>query len=50
MWPVQCTTMIPPYQECLQCVLQSVRGGFTYNPDDINIFRYGARRGSVNKI
>jgi hypothetical protein len=27
-----------------------VRSGFTYNPDDVNIFRYGARRSSVNKI
>jgi hypothetical protein len=27
-----------------------VRGGDTYNADDVNIFRYGALRGCVNKI
>jgi hypothetical protein len=27
-----------------------VRGEDTYNPDDVNIWRYVARRGFVNKI
>jgi hypothetical protein len=34
----------------LDAVSRVVGGEDTYNPDDVNIWRYGARRGSVNKI
>jgi hypothetical protein len=34
----------------VRMVAGNVRGGDTYKPDGVNIFRYGARRGSVNKI